>query len=139
MGKRLKHRIQLFELAQERLTVKQISRDQQQINLLLLTSCKKPPQTSQISSGRPFVYALPASGFTPKCRSAVCINLILKFPLLFLWQAYDKPGLMVITLSLDLTPVKLYDLPCNSESKSGSPRLAGTGIVRPEKLLKNML
>ena len=45
---------------------------------------------------------------------------------------------MVITLSLDLTPVKLYDLPCNSESKSGSPRLAGTGIVRPEKLLKNI-
>lgn len=67
------------------------------------------------------------------------MNLILKFPFLFLWKDYNKPGFMVVALGGDPTAVKFHDLFCNRKTKSRSSGLAGSGIIRPEKFLKNML
>src|SRR5699024_2111431 len=96
-------------------------------------------KVSQISSGRLFVYSGPASGLTPRCRSDVCMNFILKFPFLFLWKDYDKPGLMIIALGRDSAAVKFHDLFCDGKTEPRSSGFTGPGIVRPEEFLKNML
>lgn len=136
-----KHGIHFLQFPKQRLSVKKISCDQQQIRLLSAAHldhfAKAVPDLIFSFS----LYFFPASGLAPRCTSAMCMNLIaVSFFLLVLrWQRYYKLCLIVITLGYDPTSVKLYDLTGNGKPQSCTACLCRTGIIQAIEFFKNRL